>query len=802
MTSDDPKSSPAHLSLSYVFNRLNHALAMASSHLDPATRDRSEDKARQWLSVASGALTGRLKHGARAPVKGTPIWVTPKVIHGGFTTGELLAEGKLLPHEEALLERLPDVERQARSERACLNHWYLSDEGLQVLGEALERGTFRIDVPEEGALVVVAALLEQGLEENAFKLIEVLKPWMSRLRFYPRIVTEPFVMDSCARVASVRSVKQQLAAAKAHAQVSSMNEALLVWGPLFDRLVTLWLETVEGDVPTLIYMADGELERGSKGQSQLIGGWPCRLWPEGWAARRSSWLEDYELARSEHQRCGKHMHPRSNFSRLYSALLLCPEDSSKLSPREVGLVRRALANTIAKHGLPSSAERRALRAEQAQHASRPTHQALALLAANRLNAYPDEEGLTDLERVTVDTQLGESTTIPAGTPLTLAIKQKLSRALEAPVVELIERGVIPSCEILSAVAPQATAKVVAMSMENPAIQGLYAQLYVAFHRRRSVLLTSLGGQARLDELPWISALIALNSDQHIAKSAARGALEELSMLALSSFPQTILPNPFVKVLKSIAKQATLKLPLLEEIAADIFRGVFQSKWSEAALLSCELLEGTLYARYYDLPSGGELEQLKTIRQLTHHKLSVGFNELCNARAAQLFNLTGRGVADSGVIIEQSQILTTHNLATLVQCLSLSERIRPVAAELASRVFTWVLQQQARRDLSYKARLSMLKNTAYAWRQAIFFLSFCPPAIQENQLIKLGQALDESEGVWARRFERAYYGLKSIQEGARFDKQGKLRSADGREGQRFLGWTVGPHWLDDDSHRPR
>lgn len=123
MTSDDPLSSSAHPPLSYVFSRLTHALSLASSHQDPDARERSQDKAMEWLSVMSGALTGRLNHGHRAPVKDTPVWVTLKVTQGGFATGELLAEGSLLPHEQALLKRLPEEMRQERSERACLNHW-------------------------------------------------------------------------------------------------------------------------------------------------------------------------------------------------------------------------------------------------------------------------------------------------------------------------------------------------------------------------------------------------------------------------------------------------------------------------------------------------------------------------------------------------------------------------------------------------------------------------------------------------------------------------------------------------------
>jgi hypothetical protein len=42
-------------------------------------------------------------------------------------------------------------------------------------------------------------------------------------------------------------------------------------------------------------------------------------------------------------------------------------------------------------------------------------------------------------------------------------------------------------------------------------------------------------------------------------------------------------------------------PLVEEVAADIFMGTFTEKWARAAAVASNSLDGTLYARYYDLP---------------------------------------------------------------------------------------------------------------------------------------------------------------------------------------------------------
>lgn len=40
-----------------------------------------------------------------------------------------------------------------------------------------------------------------------------------------------------------------------------------------------------------------------------------------------------------------------------------------------------------------------------------------------------------------------------------------------------------------------------------------------------------------------------------------------------------------------------------------------------------------------------------------------------------------------------------------------------------------------------------------------------------------------------RFDLALHGLRRVVDGARFDAKGRMP-----EGRRFLGWSLGPHWL--------
>ena len=79
-------------------------------------------------------------------------------------------------------------------------------------------------------------------------------------------------------------------------QIAAMRETLAVWHPLFDRLVALWCETVEGELPRLACENAGELV-----SETVVGGWPCQRWPVGWDERRRAWLKEYYLSVWQHQ---------------------------------------------------------------------------------------------------------------------------------------------------------------------------------------------------------------------------------------------------------------------------------------------------------------------------------------------------------------------------------------------------------------------------------------------------------------------------------------------------------------------
>lgn len=91
-----------------------------------------------------------------------------------------------------------------------------------------------------------------------------------------------------------------------------------------------------------------------------------------------------------------------------------------------------------------------------------------------------------------------------------------------------------------------------------------------------------------------------------------------------------------------------------------------------------------------------------------------------------------------MVLEQIQILTTQNLAQLVDALGLAPRLRELGPGLADRSFDWLVRRMAMPIPHGHAALHVVKNAAYAWRQAIFYLSFADVATQRECVARLAE----------------------------------------------------------------
>jgi hypothetical protein len=343
--------------------------------------------------------------------------------------------------------------------------------------------------------------------------------------------------------------------------------------------------------------------------------------------------------------------------------------------------------------------------------------------------------------------------------------------------------------VLAGLVPQIAATTSAAAYPDPALQGLVAATYGAFRRRRSLLLLDLQHQVRLGELPWIRALGPYREASPDSRREARETLRRLGELALDGFPATLLPNPLVRELAALGREAGEDLPWVEELAADIFMGRFSGKYLRAAQLAGQRLTGSLYARYYDI----DYPALTTItatgqRGRDAAASSEAFDQLCQQRAHDLAGGPGGGswVAANGTVIEQAQILTTHNLATLAGAL----QIEPPGgwAVLAQRTFTTVVRLAGRLDRNPRP-LPMIKDMAYGWRHMIFYLSVPGAGDPHGVIDRFHEDLSTASEPVRQRLAPALGGLSYVAAGGRFtDEQ---TPAGGR---RLLGWTTSRHWL--------
>jgi hypothetical protein len=775
----------------YALGQIARALTTSQHHPDSDTRLRADQKITRWIQVFTGMLSGALHIGSRTPLKHTPAWATLEVVQGGFATGALLAGGPLQPHEQTLLAQLPPA--TPGTDRAALNALYLSEAGLADLQQLLAAGTYRIAVPEEGALLVVAWLLKHDASDEARAILEAIGPYLHQLRFYPIPDQRPLAARPTVYLQDVATTIRRLDALTVPVPIQRQAEAILIWTPIYDQIVALFAETLEGPIPILESGTDGRPLRTASGSYHLDGGWPCQRYPAGWRERASAVLAAYQQQRAQHQLCGKPEEPRGDFRRLREYLARCVADPARLTGRDVGMIRLILALIAARRGLPGSARWQQVRQAQQAQIAAPSHRDLAQVVIARLERFAPHEGLEVIDRLLdpVTPEEAARFQLPPDRPLPASFEPRLLRSLDAPVEVLVKKNVIASGEVLARVFAQLTAQIRSAGIADPDLRRLACAIYTAFSRRRSLLLLNLEHQVKLTELPWMQAVDARRDHDAAAHALARQTLSDLVTLALTAFPHQIMPNKLLQQIRTLAASAGLELPIVDELAADIFMGEFSEKYLRATQTAAGLLAGTLYEHYYhiDYAAVGQINDVTASRYGT--PTSPAFAALCHARAGQIKGHAGQSVARNGTIIEQQQILTTQNLAVLVDALGLAERLRPQLGPMTQDCFRWICRRQQMRIQAWHPRLKMVKNTAYAWRQMIFYLSCQPPVEVAAFLDWAAGHLRQQAPAFQARFQPVLDGLAAAASSVTGSPGAQSISAPA---PMFLGWTTERHWL--------
>ncbi len=385
--------------------------------------------------------------------------------------------------------------------------------------------------------------------------------------------------------------------------------------------------------------------------------------------------------------------------------------------------------------------------------------------------------------------------MPKGTIIPSTIQKKVERCLNETIDILVERGLITSGETLAKVLPQLTSGIRAAGIKNPTLHRLYAAIYRAFRCRRSLLLINLEKQVQIEELPWVAAIDQFRDENISTQDIARQTLEEITILAITSFPHVIIPNKLLQELRALVKSAGMDIPLVDELAADIFMGQFSDKFIESAKRAAKLLNGSIYQTYYSIDYNDILKIPIVAKKIKRKWLwkSDGsstnkFVQLCASRAG--VSLGTWDPATNGMIIEQQQILTTQNLATLILDLNLKDSLHMQLSEMIRQCFIWICDRQQVKVDNWHSKLIIIKNTAYAWRQMIFFLSLIPNSEVGNFLCWADAYLKKQKEDFQNRFRNVLKGLELAAEGFSIDSASARKTDVGQ----FLGWSKSKHWL--------
>lgn len=206
------------------------------------------------------------------------------------------------------------------------------------------------------------------------------------------------------------------------------------------------------------------------------------------------------------------------------------------------------------------------------------------------------------------------------------------------------------------------------------------------------------------------------------------------------------------------------------------------------------MTGTLYQTYFGIDYD-EVARLAPPQEETPSKPLYpslhspdDFAKLCCSRAGVSYRF-GKPAAN-GMIIEQQQIVTTQNLATLFAGLGLRQTLRPQLANMARRCFEWICRRQQVNAPDWHGRLIVIKNTAYAWRQMLFFLSFVTADELDDFVAWARQTMASQPDSFRVRFRPAFDGFIAASQG-RTPPATDVGSDDGRQ---FLGWSTSRHWL--------
>jgi hypothetical protein len=630
--------------------------------------------------------------------------------------------------DQAARERHVVLDPRRRALQAFLTG---TEEGLCALAHRLHSKTYRIDAPEEGCLMVYAWLCERGRVEQANELLATVEPFFDRLRFHPTPTGQP---DDFSRV-SITGVDQLLAWVESHCTENRESAPLkpceigktrvLFW----DQYIRLWLSTLD-EVAT---PPNGQFIREDQSTKRRFvisqdSAWPCQSYPPSWNDQAEALLRFY----TDHEAT---LSTTSIYITAVEFVRRAMQDRRSLTGRDVGQIRWWLASTNAKRGLPGDGrydQRLASTLVSLDTDIRlpPSSQFYKELAMF-IRRHVDSDSINSLSRSGVDEVFAAMTTKFPNSKLLKKLRRRLSLAMAMTCEELYNSDLVGSPEAMAAPLATFASEALASCVHDDSAQYLYKQLHRSFLGRRSLLLLNFASQVRITALPWVAALdLELDTSQLKSQdlSEINAFVRRTVGLSIRRYGESPMRNPFVRVLGILFKATGTECVLLEELAADIFEGGFVRKFAQIHDQAKVLLAGSCYDRYYNICEIS-LHQEKHPRS---SKTPDTFSPLCKARAErnQSANRHKSYVACNGMVIEQAQILTTHNMATLFDTYSLASDLANWDVPSIIRRGLHLILKKLHRVHSIETRTAqvsgsigpLLRDVGGLWRQLVFWFT--------------------------------------------------------------------------------
>ena len=140
------------------------------------------------------------------------------------------------------------------------------------------------------------------------------------------------------------------------------------------------------------------------------------------------------------------------------------------------------------------------------------------------------------------------------------------------------------------------------------------------------------------------------------------------------------------------------------------------------------------------------------------------------------------MAKNGKIIEQAQIITTHNLAVVFKAFKLKVVMKDELERMAQNCLFWICRKQSIKTDNWRQKLKLRKNCAYAWRQMIFYLSFLSDDSIWNFVLWGQEKIDGLPDDVKQDFDQYYQGFQQVVRTYTKDKKNGKYS-----GPIYLGW---------------